>query len=140
MFRYRLGGRLMIRQGQSDFLRFVSIVRSSQVLMSQVQNEAVGVWSMGNDALFLNKIAGAILSAGLLAMLTGFASHMLYSPKQLDTPAYMIAVDEPTTTVAKAARRLDRSPSPPYWPLRPDAGKSREEVHGVPHLHERRLE
>ena len=51
---------------------------------------------MGNDALFVNKIAAAILSAGLLAMLTGFASYMLYSPKQLDKPAYIIAADEPT--------------------------------------------
>ena len=47
---------------------------------------------MGNDALFVNKIAAAILSAGLLAMLTGFASYMLYSPKQLDKPAYMLSL------------------------------------------------
>lgn len=65
---------------------------------------------MGNDALFVNKIAAAILSAGLLAMLTGFASYMLYSPKQLDKPAYMIAADEPTTTVAKAAAPVGPEP------------------------------
>ena len=50
---------------------------------------------MGNDPLFFNKIAGAILSAGLLAMLTGFASQVLYSPGELATPAYAIAVAEP---------------------------------------------
>lgn len=58
---------------------------------------------MGNDPLFFNKIAGAILSAGLLAMLTGFAAHMLYKPNELDKPAYMIAAAAPTTEAPKAA-------------------------------------
>ena len=58
---------------------------------------------MGNDPLFFNKIAGAILSAGLLAMLTGFASQVLYSPGELATPAYAIAVAEPQATTAKVA-------------------------------------
>ena len=58
---------------------------------------------MGNDPLFFNKIAGAILSAGLLAMLTGFASQVLYSPGELATPAYAIAVAEPQATTVKAA-------------------------------------
>ena len=58
---------------------------------------------MGNDPLFFNKIAGAILSAGLLAMLTGFASQVLYGPGELATPAYAIAVAEPQATTAKAA-------------------------------------
>ena len=39
---------------------------------------------MGNDPLFLNKIAAAVLSAGLLAMMTGFAAHMLYHPQELE--------------------------------------------------------
>ena len=58
---------------------------------------------MGDDSLFINKITAAVLSAGLLAMLSGFAAHMLYSPKELDKPAYMIAEDEPKAVVAKAA-------------------------------------
>ncbi len=58
---------------------------------------------MGNDPLFFNKIAGAILSAGLLAMLTGFASQVLYSPGELAKPAYAIAAAEPQATTAKAA-------------------------------------
>ena len=58
---------------------------------------------MGDDSLFVNKITAAVLSAGLLAMFSGFAAHMLYSPKELDKPAYMIAGDEPKAVVAKAA-------------------------------------
>ena len=45
---------------------------------------------MGNDPLFVNKIAGAILSAGLLAMITGFAAHLFYHPTKLKNPAYAI--------------------------------------------------
>ena len=56
---------------------------------------------MGNDPLFFNKIAGAILSAGLLAMLTGFASQVLYSPGELATPAYAIAVAEPPVSTSR---------------------------------------
>ena len=57
---------------------------------------------MGNDPLFFNKIAGAILSAGLLAMVVGFASHLLYSPKELAAPAYAIATNEPQAVAAKS--------------------------------------
>jgi cytochrome c len=57
---------------------------------------------MGNDPLFMNKIAGAILSAGLLAMLTGFAAHMLYHPKELAGPAFVIAAGEPKTETTQA--------------------------------------
>ena len=58
---------------------------------------------MGNDPLFLNKIAAAVLSAGLLAMMTGFAAHMLYHPQELEKPAYMISSDVPVATVASVA-------------------------------------
>lgn len=58
---------------------------------------------MGNDPLFMNKIAAAVLSAGLLAMLTGFAAHMLYHPSSLDQPAYIIAADVPAATSAPKA-------------------------------------
>ena len=58
---------------------------------------------MGNDPLFFNTIAGAILSASLLAMLTGFASQVLYSPGKLATPAYALAVAAPQATPAKVA-------------------------------------
>jgi cytochrome c len=58
---------------------------------------------MGNDPLFVNKIAAAVLSAGLLAMLTGFAAHMLYHPKELEKQAYMISGDAPVTGATAAA-------------------------------------
>jgi cytochrome c len=59
---------------------------------------------MGNDPLFLNKIAAAVLSAGLLAMLTGFIASQIYHPHKLEKPAYEIAagVDAPTTQTASA--------------------------------------
>lgn len=58
-------------------------------------NDGVGVRLMNNDPLFWNKVAGAILSAGLLAMVTGFAAHLLYHPKVPEKQAYVIASVEP---------------------------------------------
>jgi len=46
---------------------------------------------MGNDPLFVNKIAAAVLSAGLLAMMTGFIAHQFFHPHKLEKPAYVIA-------------------------------------------------
>jgi cytochrome c len=64
---------------------------------------------MGNDPLFVNKIAAAILSAGLLAMITGFAAHMLYHPKELEKQAYLIASEAP---VAVSTAALPTGPEP----------------------------
>lgn len=59
---------------------------------------------MGNDPLFLNKIAAAVLSAGLLAMITGFIAHQIYHPEIPEKQAYEIAagVEEPATQTAAA--------------------------------------
>jgi len=47
---------------------------------------------MGNDPLFVNKIAAAVLSAGLLAMITGFIAHQFFHhPHTAEKHAYMIA-------------------------------------------------
>jgi cytochrome c len=46
---------------------------------------------MGNDPLFINKFAAAVLSAGLLAMITGFIAHQFFHPHIPETPAYAIA-------------------------------------------------
>ena len=46
---------------------------------------------MGNDPLFFNKVAAAILSAGLLAMITGFIAREFFHPHHLEKPAYEIA-------------------------------------------------
>ena len=44
---------------------------------------------MGNDPLFLNKVAAAVLSAGLLAMITGFIAHQLYHPHVPEKQAFV---------------------------------------------------
>ncbi len=51
---------------------------------------------MGNDPLFFNKVAAAVLSAGLLAMLTGFIAREFFHPHHLEKPAYQIAAGVPS--------------------------------------------
>lgn len=46
---------------------------------------------MGNDSLFVNKIAAAVLSAGLLAMISGFIAHQFFHIEMPEKPAYVIA-------------------------------------------------
>ena len=58
---------------------------------------------MGNDPLFFNKIAGAILSAGLLAMMTGFAAHLFYHPTELQNSAYVIVANSSNEILQKKA-------------------------------------
>jgi cytochrome c len=58
---------------------------------------------MGNDPLFLNKIAAAVLSAGLLAMLTGFIASQIYHPHKLEKPAYEIAAGVEASTQTASA-------------------------------------
>jgi cytochrome c len=58
---------------------------------------------MNGDPLFFNKIAGALLSAGLLAMVAGFAAHILYHPMMLEKPAYAIGGNAPAAVAATAA-------------------------------------
>lgn len=59
---------------------------------------------MGNDPLFLNKLAAAVLSAGLLAMITGFIAHQIYHPHVPAKQAYEIAagVEAPSAQTASA--------------------------------------
>jgi cytochrome c len=59
---------------------------------------------MGNDPLFVNKVAAAVLSAGLLAMITGFIAHQLYHPEMPEKQAYVIAegVQAASTQTASA--------------------------------------
>lgn len=53
---------------------------------------------MGNDALLGNKIAAAVLTAGLLAMVTSQLSEILYHEETPETQAFVIA--EPDAEVA----------------------------------------
>lgn len=48
---------------------------------------------MGKDPLFVNKVAGAVLCAGLLAMMTGFVSGKIYHPEMPEKPGFAIAAD-----------------------------------------------
>jgi len=65
---------------------------------------------MNNDPLLMNKIAGAILSATLLAIVTGFIAHLIYQPETLAKPAYAIAAAVPAP--AAAAAKAPAGPEP----------------------------
>ncbi len=53
---------------------------------------------MNSDPLFMNKVIGAVLTAGLIAMVSGFAAHMFYHPQELDSPVYAIGGNAPAET------------------------------------------
>ncbi|NKB56145.1 MAG: c-type cytochrome [Alphaproteobacteria bacterium] len=52
---------------------------------------------MNGDPLFLNKVIGSVLTAGLIAMTAGFIAHFSYHPQMLDQPVYAIGGNAPTT-------------------------------------------
>ena len=53
---------------------------------------------MNSDPLFMNKVIGAVLTAGLIAMTSGFAAHMFYHPQELESPVYAIGGNAPAET------------------------------------------
>ena len=53
---------------------------------------------MNSDPLFMNKVMGALLFAGLIAMTSGFIAHLAYRPNELDEPAYDIGGNAPAET------------------------------------------
>lgn len=58
---------------------------------------------MQNDALFINKIAAAILTAALIAMTAGLIASFIYHPQtELAQNAYVIEVSETDTAQADA--------------------------------------
>jgi cytochrome c len=59
--------------------------------------------------LEFNKIAAAILTAGIIAMVTGIFAHALVHPKQLEKNVYEVAVTE---TAAKATDGAAKGPEP----------------------------
>src|SRR5258708_40123393 len=65
--------------------------------------------------LEFNKIAAAILTAGIIAMVTGLLAGSLVHPKPLEKPAYVIAVPEEQT--ASAAGSAPQSGPEPIAPL-----------------------
>jgi cytochrome c len=65
--------------------------------------------------LEFNKIAAAILTAGIIAMVTGLLAGSLVRPKPLEKPAYVIAV--PEEQAASAAGSTPQSGPEPIAPL-----------------------
>jgi cytochrome c len=58
---------------------------------------------MNGDPLFINKVIGSVLTAGLLAMVAGFIADLTYHPKMLDKPVYAIGGNAPAEKTAVAA-------------------------------------
>ena len=57
------------------------------------------------DSVEINKIVAAALTAGVIAMFSGFLSHMLVNAEELEKPAYLAAatvVEEPAEEEAEA--------------------------------------
>jgi cytochrome c2 len=61
------------------------------------------------DSLELNKIAAAVLTAGLVAMMSGAAARILMHPHELEKNAYQVAVAETGETQAKAKPAPEQS-------------------------------
>ncbi len=76
-----------------------------------------------SDPLFWNKVVGAILFAGLIAMTTGFIAELLVHPKKLKENVYVVAVPEAATAAAGAPKAIE-----PIGPLlasaKPEAGEA----------------
>jgi len=58
---------------------------------------------MNGDPLFWNKIIGAILTAGLVAMVSGFVASIAYKPHALEKQAYVIGGNAPAAKSETAA-------------------------------------
>ena len=67
---------------------------------------------MRDDPLFLNKIAGAILVAGLLAMVSSFAAEQLYHRKTLETQAFAIGGSDLASVVKEQVASELAGPEP----------------------------
>jgi len=65
---------------------------------------------MNGDPLFLNKVIGAILTAGVIAMASGFAAVLMYSPIELASPAYPIGGNAPVAAKTVAAKPAGPEP------------------------------
>ena len=65
---------------------------------------------MGNDPLFVNKLAAAVLSAGLLAMITGFIAQQIFHTEFPEKQAYVIA--EGATPAASQTASAPAGPQP----------------------------
>lgn len=64
------------------------------------------------DALLFNKIAAAVVAAGLLAMVAGSLSDILYQENVPAEPAYVIATGESASATAEAKPEEPAGPAP----------------------------
>jgi len=58
------------------------------------------------DSLEINKIVGAILTAGVIAMLTGFVANIVSHRAPLEEMAYTVAPSEPSASTAAEAEPM----------------------------------
>ncbi len=65
---------------------------------------------MNGDPLFVNKIIGAVLTAGLIAMASGFIAQQAYGPRTLAAPAFAIGGNAPAA--AKTVAAAPAAPQP----------------------------
>jgi cytochrome c len=63
--------------------------------------------------LEFNKIAAAVLTAGIIAMVAGLIAGTLVRPKPLDKPGYVIAVEEKAPAAGAAAAPAGPEPIAP---------------------------
>jgi cytochrome c len=66
-----------------------------------------------SDPLFWNKVAGAVLFGGLIAMTSGFIAELLVHPKKLKENVYVVAVPEGATAQAGGAAPKPLEPVAP---------------------------
>ena len=67
---------------------------------------------MGNDPLFVNKIAAAVLTAGLVAMVAGFISDLIYHPVPAAKPGFVIAAGDSGGAATPVAAAAPAAPEP----------------------------
>src|SRR5271156_1052784 len=76
-----------------------------------------------------NKIAGAILAAMILAMVSGIIANMLVHPTPLEKPAYAIAGVEETAAPGAASAPAGPDPIAPLLATAdPAAGKDKTKI------------
>jgi cytochrome c len=63
--------------------------------------------------LEFNKIAAAVLVAGIIAMVSGILANFLVHPRLLDKPVYVVAGVEPSTTAAASPAAAGPEPIAP---------------------------
>ena len=64
------------------------------------------------DELAFNKIAAAVLTAGIIAMVCGIIANIAVRPQRLEKPAYAIAGVEASKSAAAAGGEAAKGPEP----------------------------